>query len=275
MIVFFFHLWYSVAEIFTNLSHGGHKMTAKILLFLLLIPAAFLAVTIAFLLLVSVSMLFIDPNRLYSRYNSYYRFLCNGTDLIIMVYSRVRVRLTGREKLPKDGKYLLVSNHLSGYDPLCTLYALRDENLIFISKPENFTIPVIGRLARANCFRPIDRENARNALVTIKDCAELLKAGVGPVVVYPEGTRSKTGELLPFHNSVFKTAQEANVPIVVMTAKGADKIRTNAPWRKTDVFLSILETLPAEHVKAERTAKLGEEIRAIMEQDLQAEMPHL
>ena len=245
-----------------------NTLSAKIFLYLLLIPAAFLAVTLVFLLIMAVSVLFVDPNRLYSETNDYYRFLADGTDLIIMVFSRVRIHLTGQEKLPRDRKYLLVSNHLSGYDPLCTMRALRKEKLIFISKPENFSIPFIGRLARVNCFRPIDRENPRNALTTIKDCAEMLKNGVAPIVVYPEGTRSKTGELQPFHNSVFKIAQEANVPIVVMTAKGTDKILKNMPWHRTDAFLTILDVLPADHVKAERTGKLGEEIREIMERDL-------
>ena len=243
-------------------------MFLKIILILLLIPAAFLALTLLFLLVMAVSMLFVDTNRLYDRYNPYFRFLADGTDLIIMIFSRVKIHLKGEEKLPKDSLYLLVSNHLSNYDPLCTMYALRKDRLIFISKPENFQIPVIGRLARSVCFRPIDRENPRNALVAIKGCAELLKNKVGPVVVYPEGTRSKTGELLPFHNSVFKTAQEANVPIVVMTAKGADQIRYHAPWRKTVVTLTILDVLPADHVKASKTAQLGEEIRQMMEEDL-------
>ena len=243
-------------------------MAAKALLILLLIPAAFIAVTLAFLLLMAVSTLFVDPNKLYNELSPYYRFLADGTDLIFMIYSRIRIHLSGQEKLPGDGKYLLVSNHRSGYDPLCTMHALRKEKLVFISKPENFTIPFIGRLARVNCFRPIDRENARNALVTIKNCADLLKKGIAPVVVYPEGTRSRTGELQPFHNSVFKIAQEANVPIVVMTAKGTENIKANLPWHKTDVTLTILDVLPADHVKVERTAKLGEEIREIMERDL-------
>ena len=53
-----------------------------------------------------------------------------------------------------------------------------------------------------------------------------------------------------------------------MTAKGTENIKTNLPWHKTDVTLTILDVLPADHVKAERTAKLGEEIREIMERDL-------
>ena len=86
------------------------------------------------------------------------------------------------------------------------MHALRKEKLIFVSKPENWNIPIAGRLAVRCCFRTIDRENARNALRTIQDCARLLDEKAGPVVIYPEGTRSKTGELLPFHNGVFKIA---------------------------------------------------------------------
>ena len=257
-------MWYIVenAQIWED-----NAVFLKILLILLIIPAAFLALTLLFLLVMAVSMLFVDTNRLYDRINPYYRFLADGTDWIVLFYSNVRVHLIGEEKLPKESLYLLVSNHRSGYDPLCTMYALRKEKPIFISKPENFQIPAIGRLARSVCFRPIDRENARNALATIKDCAKLLKNNVAPVAVYPEGTRSKTGDLLPFHNSVFKIAQEANVPIVVMTVKGTDRIRSNAPWHKTDVALTILDVLSAEHVKASRSAQLGEEIRQIMEAD--------
>lgn len=243
-------------------------MITKVLLIILAVPAAFLALVLLFLLLMAVSMLFVDPKKLYDRQTPYFRFLRDWTDWIIIFFSHIRVKVIGAEKLPADHRYLLVSNHRSNYDPLCVLYGLRKENIIFISKPENFDIPVIGRLARANCFRPIDRENARNALVTIKDCARLLKEGAGPIGVYPEGTRSKTGEMLPFHNSVFKVAQDANAPIVVMTVKGTDVIHSRAPWKRSDVTLEILDVLSAEHVKGSRTAGLGEEIRAMMLENL-------
>ena len=144
------------------------------------------------------------------------------------------------------------------------MHAFRKEKLIFVSKPENWNIPVAGRLAARCCFRAIDRENPRNALRTIQDCARLIDEKAGPVVIYPEGTRSKTGELLPFHNGVFKIAQEAKVPIVVMSVSGSPDIRKNAPWRRTDVTLSILSVLSAEKICAMRTASIGREVRSIL-----------
>lgn len=97
------------------------------------------------------------------------------------------------EKLPKNERFLLVCNHRSKFDPILTWYVLRDYNLAFISKPENF---------RRCCFMAIDRENPRNALKTIHQAAELIKQNEVSVAVYPEGTRSKTCELLPFHNGI-------------------------------------------------------------------------
>ena len=83
------------------------------------------------------------------------------------------------------------------------------------------------------------------------------QASVG---VYPEGTRSKTSELLPFHNMVFRIAQKANVPIVVMTIKGAENIRQRTPWRRTHVYINILGVIQTEEVLGKRTSELGEQI---------------
>ena len=182
----------------------------------------------------------------------------------LLFFCRVRIHTVGKEKLPKDTLYLLVGNHISGYDPLITMRALREEKLIFVSKPENWNIPIAGRLAVRCCFRTIDRENARNALRTIQDCARLLNKKAGSIVIYPEGTRSKTGELLPFHNGVFKIAQEAKVPIVVMSISGSPAVKKNAPWRRTDVALRILSVLPAEKICSMRTAAIGNEVRSIL-----------
>lgn len=61
----------------------------------------------------------------------------------------------------------------------------------------------------------IDRENPRNALVTVQKAADLLTSDTVNVAIYPEGTRSKNCTLLPFHNGVFKIAQKVEVPIAV------------------------------------------------------------
>ena len=114
---------------------------------------------------------------------------------------------------------------------------------------------------------PIDRENPRNAIVTINRAAKLLKKQEVSVGIYPEGTRSKSGELLPFHNGVFKIAQKANAPIAVLSVNGTERIAKNIPFRKTDVYLDVLEVIPAEDVAATKTEILGQRVREKLEQN--------
>ena len=239
-------------------------MLIQILKWLGVALGAVVIVLLLYLLFLGVCVLFVDKSRNYDKPSRFYRALANSLDALILFFCHVRVHLEGSEKLPKDTLYLLVGNHISGYDPLITMWALRKENLIFVSKPENWNIPIAGRLAVRCCFRSIDRENARSALLTIQDCARLIKENAGPVAIYPEGTRSKTGELLPFHNGVFKIAQEAKVPIAIMSVSGSDFIRKNAPWRRSDVTLRILDVLPAEQVCTERTSAIGNTVRGIL-----------
>ena len=95
--------------------------------------------------------------------------------------------------------------------------------------------------------------------------ARLMEDDQVSVGVYPEGTRSRTGELLPFHSGVLKIAQQAHVPVVVAAIQGVEGISRNFPLRRTNVRLDILETLPADYVAHCRSAALGNEIRDTLE----------
>ena len=122
-----------------------------------------------------------------------------------------------------------MSNHRSNFDPMVQWWVLRRWPLAFVSKPSNMRKFVIGPFVRRCCFLPIDRENARNALTTINAAANLIRAHVCSFAIYPEGTRSKSGELLPWHAGSLKIAQKANVPIVVGTVEGTERIARNVP----------------------------------------------
>ena len=99
---------------------------------------------------------------------------------------------------------------------------------------------------------------------TINAAADLIRAHECSFAIYPEGTRSKSGELLPWHAGSLKIAQKANVPIVVATIEGTERIAHNVPWRRTHVYLRIREVIPAETVKAAKTTDLTEGIRSKM-----------
>jgi 1-acyl-sn-glycerol-3-phosphate acyltransferase len=125
-------------------------------------------------------------------------------------------------------------------------------------------------LTRKCCYYPIDRENARNAVKTINLAADVIKSGEASMMVYPEGTRNKEAKgLLPFHNSVFKIAQKAQCPIVVLSTRGTEKVRKRAPFRRSDVYLKVLAVIDAEEVVASRTADVGTKVEQLLLADEQ------
>ncbi len=229
------------------------------------ILGAVFSALILFLLVSLVASLLVKKEQNYDDYSPFHRCLVDIAAALCTWLPRVKVHVSGTEKLTQTRKLLFVCNHRSNFDPIVTYHVLRKWRLAFVSKPENFSIPVFGPLVKRCCFLPIDRENPRNAIRTIQASAALLEKGEHCVGVYPEGTRSKTGEMLPFHNGVFKIAQKAQTPIVVLTLRGTDAISKNTPWRTSHVYLDVVDIIPAEEVCASKTDALGQRILAAME----------
>ena len=236
---------------------------------LLYILGAFLALLLLYVLLLGVCCLFVAPEKEYDKNSPFYRFLLDSATSAAMRLLRIRVYVSGIEKIPKDTKVLFVSNHRSNFDPIVTWYALKKWKIAFVSKPSNFKIPFFGRIVRKCCFMPIDRENPRNAIVTINKAAKLLKKQEVSVGIYPEGTRSKNCELLTFHNGVFKIAQKAEVPIVVLCVTGTEKISKRTPFRRTDVYLDVLEVFSAQGIKETKTEMIGTAVRRLIEMNIE------
>lgn len=227
-----------------------------------LIAAA--ALFVIYLAVLTIAPLFVDTKKEYDKDSRFFRFLLYSSTAIGMRIMRLHFHVSGIEKLPKDSRFLLVGNHLSNFDPIIEWHILRKFELAFISKEGNFKIPIWGRIIRKCCFLSIDRENARNAMRTINKAAELIRADEVSVAVYPEGTRSKSGELLPFHNGVFKIAKKAGVPIVVAMIKNTNQIAKNYPWHKTDVYLDFVTVIGRDEVKANTSGEIGDKVHEIM-----------
>ena len=235
----------------------------------LYILGAALVILLLYILFLIVCSLFVSPKKEYEKHSRFYRALLNGATAIAIKIMRIRLHVSGIEKIPPDTKKLLfVSNHRSNFDPILTWHILKRWQPAFVSKASNFKIPVFGRFIRKCCFMAIDRENPRNAIKTIHKAAKLLQKGEVSIGIYPEGTRSKTCKLLPFHNGVFKIAQKAEADIVVLAVSGTEKISKNYPFRHTDVYIDVLEFLPAKQVKETKTDMIGEHIKTEMENHL-------
>lgn len=227
-----------------------------------------LGLIVLFLLFAAVVSLFISPAWPRKKQNAVCRFLVAQGGGLLCFLCGVRTHISGMEKLPEDQRFLLVVNHRSAFDPLSQFYPLRKYNLAYISKPENLKLPVVGRIVLGDCFLPIDRENDREAIKSILAAVEYMKKDLCSICIYPEGTRSKTGELLPFHAGSFKIAQRAGVPLVIAACSGSENVKKNMFLRPTHVNLDILEVMDAEQVKSMTTAELSERARERIAQAL-------
>lgn len=212
--------------------------------YLLYALGATVALALLYVLFIAFCMIFVDRGKLYDDDSPFYRFLIDAVVSQILFFSNVRVTVKGAENLPESGAFLLVGNHISMYDPIAQLRVLKDRKLVFVTKPEIMKIPVAAPALRRCGFMEIDRENPRKAIPTINRMTEFLKRGRS-VAVYPEGTRSKTGELLPFHAGVLKPAITAGAPVVLCRVSGTENVHKNAPFRKTPVTVEFLRTIPA------------------------------
>ena len=229
----------------------------------------FFGLFLCYVLFLFICSLFVNPKKEYEDHSRFYRFLLNQASALALKIMRIRVHTDGIDKIPKGTKNLLfVSNHRSNFDPIITWVVLKEWQITFVSKASNFKIPIFGRFIRKCCFMAIDRENPRNAIKTIGKAANLLKKGEVSIGIYPEGTRSKSGKLLPFHNGVFKIAQKAYAAIVVLSIENTEQIHKNYPFYHTDVSLKVLDIISPEIVSTAKTAVLGDNIRNSLEQQL-------
>jgi 1-acyl-sn-glycerol-3-phosphate acyltransferase len=122
-------------------------------------------------------------------------------------------------ELPQGG-FLLFANHQSSLDIIALFYAMRQRPLAFAAKRELFSVPVIGWYLRAAGFIEVDRGNRERAIKSYQRAGKQL--GEGAVIgIYPEGTRSIDGTILPFKKGPFVLALNTQVPIVPAAVEGA------------------------------------------------------
>ena len=225
---------------------------------------AVLAVVVIYLAIWLITPMFISKKVMTYDHNSrFYRWLLYSSTGIACRILRLKINTPGFEKIP-SGRFLLVCNHGSNFDPIISWYVYRKYDLAFISKPENFNVFLYGRIIRKCCFLPIDRSNPRNSMKTIIDAVDLIKRDEVSIAVYPEGTRSKKLKLLKFHNGMFKIAQKAKVPVVVTTIRGGEDIKGNYPFKRTHLYFDVLECFDINKVTSLSTEELGEEARNLM-----------
>jgi 1-acyl-sn-glycerol-3-phosphate acyltransferase len=144
--------------------------------------------------------------------------------IAIMVFvSGVKVDRRGLEKLDRSQTYIFMSNHISALD-IPIIQASLPLRTAFMAKRELFFIPFFGWGMAVSGHISVNRQNPVKARRSMERAATTLKTGRNSLIVFPEGTRSRTGELGPFKLGVFSIAIEAGVPIVPIALQGTHEI---------------------------------------------------
>lgn len=149
-----------------------------------------------------------------------YRFGILGCKLALWL-AGVRLEVSGRERIPTGQAAVFMSNHQGNCDPPAVITILPP--VVAMAKKEFFRVPVLGRAMRIRGFIPVDRKNRERAIKAIEEGVKALGAGRS-FMVFPEGTRSRDGRLLPFKKGVFVMAIKAQAPIVPISVSGSSKI---------------------------------------------------
>ena len=230
-------------------------------LFLLLLALAFAFLWIACQLA--------DSDKPQEKDSKFYRSLANLYVAALIPLVRVKITTRGLEKTPREGRFMLVCNHLHEADPAILLHYFKKSQLAFISKQENKDMLIVGKLMPKLLCQLMNRENDREALKTILKCIQLLKDDKASIAVFPEGYIHKDKKLHHFRSGVFKIATKTKVPIVVCTIRDTrfvlEKLKKLQP---SSVDVRLLQVIEPEEYENITTVDLAERIYQIMAQDL-------
>jgi 1-acyl-sn-glycerol-3-phosphate acyltransferase len=238
-----------------------------------LTPVLFIAFSLG-LLLLSVGYLwlicaFVDQDKPREEDSPFYRRMMHLYIEALITLVGLKVEVSGLEKTPKSGRFLLVCNHQNESDPGILLHYFKNSQLAFISKQENRDMFAVGKIMHMTLCQLMNRENDREALKTILRCIQILKEDKASIGVFPEGGIKDKDKLSPFRSGVFKMAQKANVPIVVCTLKGTSEVFHNiAKLRPSHVRLHLLDVIPAESLKGRTTVDIAQQVYDMMLADM-------
>ena len=141
---------------------------------------------------------------------------------ILLLLSGVTVEVTGLENILAGKTQIFASNHQGAFDILA-LQAFIPIQFRWVAKRSLFKIPIIGWSMSLAGYVSMDRERAGSAYKSIETAAEKVRNGIC-VLIFPEGTRSATGELLPFKRGGFLLAIKSGAPVVPLSIQGSTDI---------------------------------------------------
>jgi 1-acyl-sn-glycerol-3-phosphate acyltransferase len=182
---------------------------------------------------------------------------------------RVRVRVEGRQNIPPGESCIFLSNHVSNLDPPVLLPVLPGMSSVFL-KASLMKIPLLGTAMRMARYVPVSRGHSREeAARSVAIAADALRSGLH-IIIFPEGTRSPDGKLLPFKRGAFFLAAETKAPMVPIVVRGTERLmpRGSLKIQPGEVFVQFLPAIRPQSYS--NKDDLMEAVRSSMQKALEA-----
>ena len=177
----------------------------------------------------------------------------------------VELTVTGKENIPDKDGLLLVANHQGMFDVVALVTAW-DKILCAVYKIELKDVPLVKQIAASTKSYAMDRADVRQSLTVIQGCTEQLKNGRN-VLIFPEGTRSKNGNVMgEWHGGSFKAAVKAKADILPFAVIDTHKVLDQKGSKKLSCQLHFLKPIPYEEYAGMKTT----EIAAMVKERIQA-----
>jgi len=211
---------------------------------------------------------FIRPSR---RLFAFFSNLWAGA---VLNLSGVNLKVVGVGHIADRQPRFYVANHQSALDIPILLRVLGGD-VRFLAKKALFRIPMFGWVLTRYGYAPIDRENARRALRSVERMLCILSEHPTSVAVFPEGTRSRDGKLLPFRRGTMKICQQSGLAVVPVTIDGSIRVHHRDHFRAMpgSVTVIIHEPISANDVRSLSSTELTNRVVQAIQQRLQSDRP--
>jgi len=176
----------------------------------------------------------------------------------------IRIVMVGNNLPPKGQRYVFMSNHQSQLDIPVLEVLLKDYDIRFLAKRSLFKIPFFGWGISALGYIPVEREDPKEGLRSLLACLSAVQSGVS-LVIFPEGTRSRTGELLPFKKGGMLIPLKAQVPVCPLAIYGTRNILPKGSlWfslKKREVCVYVGSLIETKGMTLRDKEKLSQMVR--------------
>ena len=180
--------------------------------------------------------------------------------------------MEGLEHLVPGQAYVFAANHRSNFD-IFALVAVLPGRFLWVAKKSLFQIPVLGQALSRMGSISVDRDNLRSAVQSLDRATAIVKRGVS-LIIFPEGTRALSRELLPFKKGVFIMAIKAGQPIVPVSISGTRFIQPRGTIRMIPGPIKVVISPPIAPHTFRRKEDLMAAVRQAIEAHYDPDFPH-